>query len=510
MNEPSPLVVGIDLGTTNSLISYIKEGKPEIIPNERGSRKTPSVVLFKEDGEIIVGEIAKNQTVLNAERTFSNVKRAMGTKKTFKVGDKIYTPSDVASLILKKLKDYAEKYLDREIKDAVITVPAYFDDNQRAATLQAAIMAGFNVLKLLNEPTAAALVYGYNKRKEGKLLVLDLGGGTLDITLMEYKDNVFRLKGVGGSTSIGGVNFDKAIIKYMIDDFKKMYSVDLGKDNIAYQQLVIHAERAKMDLSSMEEARIMIPFITITEKRPVHLNVVLTRETMEKLVRPYLKDIKKYILETFEDANLPLSWVDSIILVGGATRIPAVEKLVNDLLNKQEIKKGEGAADSQAYKSKLKREIHADEAVAQGAGILAGILEGSLPETKFYDITSHNLGLEDGDGTFVIILPKGASYPTEITRLFTTVKDKQKTVEIHILQDSGLKGKKKMISLGKFQLSIKSKRKKGKPNIDVTFAIDQNGILNTSAIDLDTGDQEEIIISEVGAKAIAIKSLEDK
>jgi len=489
-------VIGIDLGTTNSLVAYIKETKPEIIPNERGSRVTPSVVMFKE-GETIVGELAKNQQVLNSDHTVANVKLLMGEDHSFEIDGKDYNPSEISSFILSKLKKYSERYLEKEIKEVVITVPAYFDDRQREATLKAAELSGLKVLKLLNEPTAAALTYGYDKKEDGNFLVLDMGGGTLDITLMECKDKVFRVRGVGGSTSIGGNNFDQAIIQFILEDFKKINSIDLSQDRIASQQVAINAEKAKKDLSSVETTHITIPYITVTKEGPMHLNCTLTREQFDHLIADTIKKIRQHIIETFEESDLTVDWIDSVILVGGSTRVPAVEKLVSMLiLEELDLPENKKKDINLFMNDYLRREIHPDEAVALGAGIMAGILEGTLKDIEFHDITSHNLGLEDDEGEFIPLIEKGTVYPAQSSRLFTTSQDYQEEVCIHILQDRGLKEQKEYVSLGMFQLPCNKELKKGEPNIDVTFKIDSNGVLIVSAVDIDTNEIKEIKISD--------------
>jgi len=495
------IFVGIDLGTTNSLVSYIQDGKPQIIPNERGERSTPSVVSIKNNGEILVGEMAKTQAVLNSDNTVSNVKLSMGKDVKYNIIDKEFSPVDISSLILKNLKENAEKYLNTKIIDTVITVPAYFDDNQRTATQKAAELAGLNVLKLLNEPTAAALSFGFNKKEESRLLTVDLGGGTLDITLMEYKDNKFTVKGIGGSTSIGGNNFDMAIIDFVLEEFKSMHSFDISQDKIAYQQLVIHAEKAKKDLSSANETRIMIPYITIREEGPIHLNISLDLDKFNNLIKTTLGEIEACINDTFEQSGIDKDWVDSIILAGGATRVPAVETIVNSIIKNKNNKNTKKGKPENVNDSLIKRDINPDEAVCLGAGILAGIFEGSIPDMEFCDITSRELGVEDDEGKMVVIIPKGTSYPLSVTHLFTTTQENQDEVIIHVLQDGDNTGNikdsdQKMVSLGKFHLKVAPNKKEGEPNIDVTFTINMNGILKVSAIDLDSGQAGEIIIRD--------------
>ncbi|QTA77936.1 Chaperone Hsp70 family protein [Desulfonema limicola] len=497
--ETKKTIIGIDLGTTNSLVSFIKNESPRIIPNPRGGRMTPSVVFFKEDGDVMVGEMAKNRAVLDCDHTISNVKLLMGRDKKFNINGHSHTPASISSLILKNLKEYAQSYLGQEVKDAVITVPAYFDDPQRDDTLKAAEMAELNVLKLLNEPTAAALAFGFSKNEDSNLLVVDFGGGTLDITLMKYKNGVFRVRGVGGSTEIGGNNFDKVIIDHLARGFKNTHDFDLSQDKIAYQQLSIHSEKAKTDLSSTNETRIMIPYITATPKGPVHLNTSLSRPEFENLISPILEKIKSHILQTFEHARLTPQWVDSVILVGGSTRVPAVERLVRNIVE----------PDSHETSIKIKRNINPDEAVARGAGIMAGIMEQSISNIEFHDITPHDLGVEDDKGNFITILKRGTAYPAEAYHLFTTTRDFQEQVCIHVLQKVGTDNG-DLVSLGWFCLEIANPGKKGDSDIDVTFAIDTNGLLNVSAIDINSGKSEEITIKNKSLANKLKKSEEEK
>ncbi len=475
-------IIGIDLGTTNSLSAYIRDGKPEIIINERGERLTPSIVSFKNAKEVLIGEIAKNQIVINAEKTISNVKLSIGESKAYKIEGRSYSPIEISALILRKIKQYTEKFLNRRIYDVIITVPAYFNDNQRQATLKAGRLAGFNVLKLLNEPVAAALAYYLNKEQEENILVVDFGGGTLDITLMEYKENAFKVKATGGSTSLGGTNIDKILSEYLVEQFNKKHSVNLKSDPVAYQQILLNVERAKVDLSVSEDVEIFIPYITATQTGNLHLKQHLTRKELNNLIEPILKTIEKHIAETFKRASIPYSWITSLIFAGGSTRIPAVRERVIKTLNP------EGK-----YEFKIYSDINPDEVVALGAGVLAGIISGELKSIQFYDITSHDLGIEDDNGRFIPIIPAGINYPTEISKLFTTTKDNQREVTIHIIQRDP--NNKDIVSLGEFKLTGIKQSKAGEPNIDVTFKIDKNGILNVSAIDIDTGEYNEIVIS---------------
>ncbi len=515
-------IIGIDLGTTHSLVSFIKNGSPRIIPNERGERLTPSVVFFREeDNGAVVGELARNQAVLNSERTISKAKLAMGRDRVYRVGERKHTPAEISGRILAHLKSYAERYLGRPVRDAVITVPAYFDERQREQTLVAAEWAELNVLKLLNEPTAAALAYAFGQSLPSRLLVIDFGGGTLDITLMEYADRVFHVRGVGGDTAVGGGDCDAAIVARVLNDFKAAHGIDLSGDRIALQQLIIQAERAKIDLSSAESARILIPYITATDKGPVHLNMGLDRKTFHLLIRPVLRRVAECVEAAFEQAGLSPDWVETAILVGGATRMPVIEELARRFLRDGKVPEdfpGEtgdkgpdasdgpgagatGGADGERAPESggvdiLRRNINPDEAVARGAGILAGIFEGSVRDIKFHDITPHDLGLEDDQGEFVTVMRRGTPYPAEAFQLFTNTEDGQAEARIHVLQRVGGNGGKR-VCLGWFRLAMGAPRKRGEANIDVRFSIDANGLLNVSAVDLDTGAAGEIHIEKV-------------
>jgi len=480
------IILGIDFGTTNSLVSFIKNKKPEIIVNERGSRTTPSVVNFKNNSTVLVGELAKNQQIVNYDTTITNVKIHLGENISFNIMKRNYSPVEVSALIFRKIKMYAEKYFGFQIHEAVVTVPAYFNDNQRQATMKAGKLAGFQILKLLNEPIAASLAYCIGKELDDHLMVFDLGGGTLDITLMEYNNNIFKVLATGGSTSIGGNNFDRELCDFIVEQFKKETSIDLKNDPIAYQQVLIQSEKAKIDLSSVDETRIFIPYITISEKGPIHLDFTITRETFERIIDKYLNKIKKLIKSTIKEASINPQWLKSIIFAGGSTRIPIVEQTV--------IKTLKGLTNNEI---KVYRDINPEEVVAEGAAVLAGILSEEIDEIKFFDITSHDLGIEDDSGNFITIIPKGSNFPCEKVKLFTTTKDNQREVTIHILQ-SGINGNNnKYVSLGRFKLQDIQKAKAGEPNIDVTFSIDKHEILNVSALNLDTGNEEKIIISGI-------------
>jgi len=475
VSNEQPKIVGIDLGTTNSLISIpIKNDKPTLILNERGERITPSVVTIQPD-QILVGELARSQAVLNHDITISCVKRFMGTNHSWHIQGKEWSPETISSEILKHLKHIAELYLGYEIVDAVITVPAYFNDFQREATLKAGELAGLSVKKLFNEPTAAALAYANQHRVDNRLLVFDFGGGTLDITLLEVKDGAFIVRGVGGNTELGGIDFDRIIIDYIKDAFQKQYGQDLTKDPVAYQQLLIHAERAKIDLTGAHETKIMIPYVTVTKKGPLHLNMPIARRHFETLAKPISQTIKTLLLDTLESANLGHDWVQNVVLAGGSSRIPFVKQIIAEVLPKTVT---------------FRHDLNPDEIVAIGAGVLAGIFGNEYPEMIFKDMVSHDLGLEDHEGQFITIIPKGAVYPNEQEKLFTTTHDNQKQVIVHVLQRT--RPEDQLISLGHFIVQDLPDAPAGQPDICVTFSIDANGILNVRAVDRQSGVNEEI------------------
>lgn len=481
LDDEHQTIIGIDLGTSNSLVTIYRNNQPELIINNRGLRLTPSVVSFKSESEVLVGELARNQAVLNRDVTITHVKRHMGTDKRYDIRGRSYTPVEISGIILRKLKSDAETFLGHPISKAVITVPAYFNDNQRLATKHAGELAGLKVLKLLNEPTAAALAYGHARGGVSHLLVVDLGGGTLDITLLDYEDRIFRVKGLGGSTCLGGLDFDQELVRHIAENFETAHGVDLLKDPIAHQQLVIQSEKAKIDLSSVIETSITAPYISVTEKGPLHLNETLTREKFEQLIEPHLTSIRQLITETIKNYQIPPEWIETIILVGGATRVPAVEKMVREMF---------------PAVAEIKKDLNPDEAVAMGAGVLAGILSEQVTDMDFYDITSHNLGVEDQKDKFALLIPAGTPYPCERTKLFSTIQDGQTEVVIHVLQNGERAGDDQLVSLGRFHLENIRPVPAGEPNIDVTFAIDPHGLLNITAIDLDTGLSEKITITD--------------
>lgn len=477
-------IVGIDLGTTNSLVASInREGRPEIIINERGSRLTPSVVYFKNDREVLVGEMARSQALMQSNRTVSQIKRQMGTNYEASINGRSYSPVEISALILRKLKQYAEKQGECTIQGAVVTVPAYFNDNQRQATFMAAELAGINILKLLNEPTAAALAYASELEQEEHILVLDIGGGTFDITLMEYEQGVCRVKATGGSTCLGGTDFDQRLVKHIVETFRQQTGIDLEGDTVAMQQVLIQAEKAKVDLSTVNECSVLIPYISSGPKGPVHLNQVLERQQFNNLCSDLFEEIRDLVAQTFERAGLEKDWVEAVVLAGGASRMPGFQTYVKELFPE----------------ASLKAHINPDEVVALGAALQAGMLAGEVHGVELYDVTSHTLGLEDDQGDFIAVIEANTTYPVMKSRLFTTVEDNMPEVTIHIMQRDEMTEDKEQsyISLGVFHLSGIRQAPKGEPNIDVSFAIDRNGILHVSAMDIDTGTMNEIHISEM-------------
>ncbi|NLW91469.1 MAG: Hsp70 family protein [Syntrophomonadaceae bacterium] len=475
------MIIGIDLGTTNSLVAFINnEGKPEIVINERGHRLTPSVVYFKDDSEVMVGEIARSQLVLKSDVTVSTIKRHMGSNYQVSIRGRTYTPTEISALILRKLVKYAEESLGDKVEAAVVTVPAYFNDNQRQATLMAGEIAGIRIAKLLNEPTAAALASGLKLDARQNVLVLDIGGGTFDITLMEYQEDSCRVIGSGGSTSLGGLDFDCRIVAHVLESFRLATGIDLNQDPIAMQQVHISVEKAKVDLSNINECSILVPYITMGAAGPLHLNQTLERDEFNSICQGLFEEISKLIGQTLAKANIENSWVDVIVLAGGASRMPGFRSLVSDMFPGMEIRS----------------EINPDEIVALGAALEAGMLSGELVNIDLCDVTSHTLGIQDDAGSFVPLIPAGTPYPVEKSQLFTTVEDEQEEVIIDILQRDELD--EAYISLGKFHLAGIRKGPAGEPTIDVSFDIDGNGILNVSALDIDTGIQNQVSITDLG------------
>jgi len=494
-------IIGIDLGTTNSAMSFMEGGKPNIIANSQGSRLTPSVVAEDEKGEILVGTPAKNQAVVNPEGTIYSVKRLIGRSwddpevqkdakslpfemrkasnggVEVKMGDKWYTPQEISAKVLAKMKKDAEEFLGQDVKEAVITVPAYFDDSQRQATKDAGKIAGLDVKRIVNEPTAAALAYGLDDKKDQKVAVFDLGGGTFDISILEMGDGVFEVLSTNGDTHLGGDDFDQAIINYLAEEFEKKEGMDLREDKTALQRLKEAAEKAKIELSTSEETEINVPYITATDKGPKHLKEKLTRSELEKLTSDLIEKTVKPCEKALKDAGLDKKDIDEVLLVGGMTRMPAVVKKVKEIFGK-EPDKG----------------VNPDEVVAQGAAIQAGVLGGDVKDITLLDVTPLSLGLETLGGVFTKLIERNTTIPVEKKQIFSTAADNQPGVEIHVLQ-----GEREMAAdnktLGRFLLDGILPAPRGVPQIEVTFSIDANGILNVKALDLGTKKEQKITIT---------------
>ena len=468
--------IGIDLGTTNSCVCVYEGGEAKVIANPEGNRTTPSVVAFKK-GEIIVGDAAKRQVVTNKD-TVSSVKRLMGTSEKVHVNDKDYTPEEISAMILGDLKKTAEAYLGETVTKAVITVPAYFNDSQRQATKNAGKIAGLEVERIINEPTAAALAYGLDKQdKTEQILVYDLGGGTFDVSILELGDGVFEVKSTSGNNHLGGDDFDKKIVDYLVEEFKKENGVDLTKDKMAMQRLKDASEKAKKDLSGMSTTQISLPFLSQGEDGPLHLELSLTRAKFEDLIRDLVESTKEPVRKALKDAKLSASDIDKVLLVGGSTRIPMVQELVKKELGK-EPSKG----------------VNPDEVVAMGAAIQGGVLTGEVDDIVLLDVTPLSLGIETLGGVCTVLIPRNTTIPTSKSQVFSTAADNQPAVDIHILQ-----GERPMAAdnktLGNFQLTNIPAAPRGVPQIEVTFDIDANGIVNVKAKDLGTGKEQSITIT---------------
>ena len=470
-------IIGIDLGTTNSCVAVLEGGEPVVIANAEGGRTTPSVVAFSKTGERMVGQVAKRQAVTNADRTVASIKRHMGENFKVAIDGKNYTPQEISAMVLQKLKADAEAYLGQPVTEAVITVPAYFSDSQRQATKDAGKIAGLEVKRIINEPTAAALAYGLDKDHDQKIMVYDLGGGTFDVSILEIGDGIVEVLATNGDTRLGGDDFDQRVMDYLVAEFKKAEGIDLKNDRVAMQRLKEAAEKAKIELSGMTSTAVNLPYITADATGPKHLDVTITRAKFNELTADLVERTMKPVRQAMSDAGLNASQLDKVLLVGGSTRIPAVQEAVKSITGKEGFKG-----------------INPDECVALGAAIQGGVLTGDVKDVVLLDVTPLSLGIETMGGVFTRLIERNTTIPTRKSQIFSTAADGQTSVEVHVLQ-----GEREMAAynktLGRFQLSGIAPAPRGVPQIEVTFDIDANGIVNVSAKDLGTGKEQKIVIT---------------
>ncbi|HHX01474.1 MAG TPA: molecular chaperone DnaK [Firmicutes bacterium] len=473
-------VIGIDLGTTNSVVAVLEGGELVVIPNSEGSRTTSSVVAFTKEGERLVGQVAKRQAITNPDRTIMSIKRHMGTDYSVTIDGKKYTPQEISAMILRKLKEEAENYLGETVTQAVITVPAYFTDSQRQATKDAGTIAGLEVLRIINEPTAASLAYGLDKEQEQTVLVYDLGGGTFDVSILELEEGYIGVKATSGNNRLGGDDFDERIVRYLIDEFRKETGVDLSKDKMAMQRLREAAEKAKIELSGLPQTNVNLPFISASDAGPLHMDITITRAKFNELTADLVEATMGPLRRALDDAGLQPGDIDRVILVGGSTRIPAVQEAIKNIMGKE------------PYKG-----INPDECVAMGAAIQAGVLSGEFEKGQglvLVDVTPLSLGIETLGGVMTTLIKRNTAIPCREAKIFTTAADNQPAVDIHVLQGERPMAKDN-VTLGRFQLTGIPPAPRGVPQIEVTFDIDRNGIVNVSAKDLGTGKEQKITVT---------------